>query len=139
MPDAAESFHAARDAALRGDAALKALMGDPVRIFSSVPQNIRPPYFVTGQDDIVDDSDACLEGTEITATITFWVKPARPDDGPALARQVGARVRALMNALTVTDFDQLVDIPFQSASYATQADESTRGVVVAEFNLEPNT
>lgn len=137
MPDVAKDFHAARDAALRDDVALKALFGEPVRVFSAVPQNTRPPYFVTGQDDIADDSDACLEGTDITATIVWWVKPARPSDGPGLARQVGARVRELMNALELTGYAQQVDIPFQSANYSTQADDSTRGVLIAEFNFEP--
>ena len=59
-------------AALSGDAALQALLGDPARIFDQVPQDSAFPYLVIGEDTTGPFDTKTESGMEHRLTIHSW-------------------------------------------------------------------
>ena len=59
-------------AALSGDAALQALLGDPARIFDQVPQDSAFPYLVIGEDTTGPFDTKTEAGLEHRLTIHSW-------------------------------------------------------------------
>lgn len=97
MSDIAERFAVAQEAVLRGSAALATAMGlAKVRVYEVAPTNAPKPYVKIGDDQIVDDSDECQDGSEIFSTIHIWSQPEPPSTSQA--RRMSAVVRGLLNA-----------------------------------------
>jgi len=59
-------------AALGGDPALKALIGDPARVFDHVPANSAFPYVVIGEATARDWDTKTDDGMEQTLTVHTW-------------------------------------------------------------------
>jgi hypothetical protein len=95
MSDPAAVFHAAQVAALKGSAELAALFpGGVARVFAVPPENAALPLIKVGDDQVIEDGDECLEGSEIVAAVHIWTKPDPPD--VQLGRQMAGLVRAIL-------------------------------------------
>jgi len=136
MSDPAAAFHAAQDLALRGSAALAALFpGGVARIYSVVPQNAPLPYVVTGEDQILEDSDECVSASEIFANVHVWTAPDPPD--VQAGRQIAGLVRALLVDLDVLGFD-LVLGDFVDVRHFTDPDGSSHAVLGFHYLVTSN-
>lgn len=59
-------------AKLDGDAEIKALIGNPARIYQKVPANAKFPYIVIGDSQRVDDHVQFLASEEIYISLHIW-------------------------------------------------------------------
>jgi hypothetical protein len=135
MSSPAAPLHAAKEAALRGSAALAAAMGGQVRLYpAEVPPNAPLPYIVAGDDEILLENTDCAAEAEVVATVQWWSRTSPPDKG-AQARAIGGAIVAALNAaLTLAGWD-VDEWEVQSESYSTDPDQSTRGRAVFRYLL----
>ena len=97
MTDIAERFAEAQEARLRNAPALALAMGLPQpRIYSIVPTNAPTPYVVIGEDQVLDDSDECQNGSEIFSTVHVWTRSEPPSTKQA--RDIASVLRDLLDA-----------------------------------------
>lgn len=96
MSDPGPAFHAAQEAALRASAPLQAAFGGSVRVYSVVPTNQIFPFIRIGDDQIVDDSDECQEGSEIISRVHVFTEPDPPQ--AQLVRRIASAVRDTLKA-----------------------------------------
>lgn len=139
MADPAAAFHAALDAALRGSPPLQALFpGGVVKLYSVVPQNAPLPFIQIGQDQVLEDSTDCIDGSDLFAAINVWSKPDPPD--VQLGRQIAAAIRATLipaldtPGLTVPGFDIPLAV-FVDTKHLTDPDGSSHAVLMFHFSL----
>jgi len=127
MSDPAVAFHAAQDAALRASAELAALFpGGVVRVYSVVPQNAPLPFIRIGDDQVLEDGDECVSGSEIFAAVHVWTAPDPPD--VQLGRRIAGVVRATLVDLVLAGFD-LVLGEFVDTRHLTDPDGSSHAVL----------
>lgn len=132
MTSPAAPFHAAQEAALRASAALATAMG-VLKVYTVVPANATLPYLVIGDDTVVPEFGGCVEESEITATVSWWSKPAPPQ--PDQARTMGA---AIINALAtdLTLIGHVIDeYEVEAETYSTDPDGSTHGRAIFRYLL----
>lgn len=135
MTDIAEAFATAQEAALRGSVALRTAMGlATVRLYEVVPTDAPLPYVHIGEDQIIDDSDECQDGSEINATVHLWSKPNPPSTSQA--RNMVAAVRAALKNLTITGHD-VVLAEFRDALLLTDPSGATHVVVNHRYLTVP--
>jgi len=72
MTDHSQPLQEAIYTALRADAGIKALVGDPARIYDNVPQQTTYPYITIGDDTAAEAGAADFDGQEITLTMHAW-------------------------------------------------------------------
>jgi hypothetical protein len=132
MADPGAAFHDAQDAALRASPELAALWpAGVVRIFATPPQNVPLPYLLTGDDQILEDSDTCVSASEIAANVHVWTKPDPPD--VQLGRLMAGAVRAaLTGPLAIAGFD-LVLAEFVDTRHFTDPDGSSHAVLAFRY------
>jgi hypothetical protein len=127
MSDPAAVFHAAQVAALKGSAELAALFpGGVARVFAVPPENAALPLIKVGDDQVIEDGDECLEGSEIVAAVHIWTKPDPPD--VQLGRQMAGLVRAILVDLDLAGFD-VVLAEFTDTRHLTDPDGSSHAVL----------
>jgi len=110
-----------------------------VRIYTEVPTNAPLPYIVLGNDQVIlETNPGCTDEAEVTSTVTWWSRTAPLDKG-AQARVMGSAIIDALNVeLTVTGWD-VDEWEVQSEQYFTDADQSTKGVVVIRHLLTEQT
>lgn len=138
MSDPAAPFHTAQEAALRASNALAVAMGLAwPRIYTGVAPTAAPlPHIVIGDDQVLDDSDECQDGSEIYSTVHIWTKPNPPQ--AQQARQIAAVVRGILNApLTITGHTVIL-YSFDDARFLTDPDGSTHAVLTFRYSTTPN-
>lgn len=135
MPSPAAAFKVARDAALKASAALATAAGGLARVFTDPPTNLKPPYVLTGEDQVLLESSVdCGDEAELFSTIHLWSR-TEPRDGGLQARQMGAAIiDVMLGELVVSGWDvdlaELVD-----ERYVTDPDGSTHGVLTLRHML----
>jgi hypothetical protein len=80
-------------AALSADAALKAMIGDPARIYDDVPRNPVYPFATVGEGGEADWSFQSSEGVEARMTVTAWSRYA----GRKEAKQIIDRIQTVLH------------------------------------------
>lgn len=132
MADPGEAFHVAQDAALRGSDELAALWpGGVARIYSVVPQNAPLPFVRIGDDQIIEDSDECLSGSEIFATVHVWTSPEPPD--VQLGRRIAGVIRdALAADIGLNGFDTVL-FAFVETRHLTDPDGTSHALLVFRY------
>lgn len=83
-------------AALKASTAVKALCGDPARIYDTVPGNPTYPYIRVGDDQEIGDDNGCARAWECFATLHIFALPTPGLGARGVAKQVGAAVRAAL-------------------------------------------
>lgn len=134
MSDIAEVFHAAQEALIRGSDPVKTALGGTMRLYTVVPQNAPLPYIVIGEDQILDDSDDCQDGSEIIATVHVWSKSEPPEAN--VVRVTAGRLRALLKTLTLAGHD-VVEREFEDLRVVTDPDGSTHGTLTVRYLTVP--
>ncbi|HEV7255458.1 MAG TPA: DUF3168 domain-containing protein [Mesorhizobium sp.] len=119
--------------ALRGDAALTALIG-PEKVFDRVPPHTGFPYVSFGRTSVADWSTATEEGAEHLVTLHAWSK----DKGRAGVLAVLERVRARLGEGVSTAGHHLVNLTFLSVEAAFEDEAGVeRGTIVFRAVTEP--
>lgn len=79
MKDPSAAVSEAIFAKLLANTAVKARLGDPVRVYDKVPDAPTYPYARVGDDQVVGDSNGCADAWEVYATLhIFSRKPEYP-------------------------------------------------------------
>lgn len=111
------------EAALRGDAPLKAMFpGSKVRLYDVPPTNAKPPYLVIGEDSFEDIAGEGLDLSEVNGTVHVWSLTDPP--GKLEAKRIGARVEAVLLAMAGEDRPIRTAWPV-AARYMTDRDNAT--------------
>jgi len=70
--DSSLAFQQAVYAALAASAAVKALVGDPARVYDDVPEGAAFPYISIGDGTVADWGTKTTIGAEVTLTLHAW-------------------------------------------------------------------
>jgi hypothetical protein len=135
MSSASFALQQAMYAALAGSAALKALIGDPPRLFDAVPRGFAFPYVVIGEDNEAAWNTADTSGSEHRLSIHAWSRAG----GRKEAKLIADAIRAgLDDAALTLDGHHLVSLNFLSAAFGRDADGKTfRGRIDFRAVTEP--
>lgn len=134
MSDPALAIQGALVAALKADTSLKALAGNPVRVYDRVPENPVYPYLRVGPGQSVGDDNPCFNSTEVNASVdVFSTKPGFPE-----CKRIAAHVRRVMKQeFTLNDEGSppapaflLVEAEFVTTRYLDSPDGLTSHAVV---------
>ena len=122
MSSASLALQQAIFAALSANADLKALIGDPPRLFDFVPRDSAFPYVVIGDGTETNWSTATETGSEHAVAINAWSRAT----GHKEAKEIAEIVRAALDnaALSLTGF-MLVGIRHLATDFARQPDGQT--------------
>lgn len=135
MTDIAAAFATAQEAALRASDPLKTAMGlAKVRVYDTRPTDGKLPYIQIGEDQLIDDSDECQDGTEINATVHVWTQPEPPSTGQA--RNMVAVIRSVLKPLTIPGHD-VVLAEFRDALFVTDPEGATHVVMSFRYLTVP--
>lgn len=122
------------EAALRGDAALKAMFpANKVRVYDVPPTNAKTPYLVIGEDSFDDVSGEGVSLSEISATVHVWSLTDPP--GKLEAKRIGDRVEQVLIGLAGGDLPIRTAWPI-AARYLTDRDMSCHGVITVGLARE---
>lgn len=120
---------------LKADTALRALIGNPVRLYQDVPANPQFPYVIVGEGQNVPDLAECIDGSEIFNTIHVFSRAG----GYAEAKRIVATLDAALHDadLTLTDH-RCITIQRDGAQFFSESDGATaHGVVTYRALVEP--
>lgn len=122
MSDANWALQQAVFSGLGADAQVKAMLGNPPRIYDAVPRDALFPYAVLGDGQEADWSTATEQGSEHILAIHIWSRSG----GHRECKQTAEAIRDALDgaSLALAGF-ALIDIAFQSADYARQPDGET--------------
>lgn len=110
-------------AALTADAGVIALLGSPPRVFDEVPRDAALPYAVIGDASESDWSTKTDHGASLLFGVQIWSRAAGYQEVKLIAGAVRA---ALDGAALALSGATLIDLGFDSASYARESDGVTR-------------
>jgi hypothetical protein len=84
MQDPSEAMQLAVVTALKASAAVKALIGDPARVFDKVDPSAQHPFIRVGDDQVLISAHACDDGWQVYVTLHIFsrgegAKGARPE------------------------------------------------------------
>ena len=107
------------NAALGADAQIKALIGDPARIFDDVPRDATFPYLTIGEGTETDWGTSSDDGTEHRVVIHGWSRYA----GRREVKQVMQRVRTVLHdaALTLVGY-RLINLRCETIEFSRATD-----------------
>ena len=109
-------------AALLADAGLKALVGDPVRLYDDVPAGAAFPFITFGDSDIRDWSTMTEQGAEHTVTLNVWSRY----EGHKEAQDIlDALEAALQDAPLSLTGHALINLQFVSSQIIRDPDGAT--------------
>ncbi|MEJ0043119.1 MAG: DUF3168 domain-containing protein [Rhizomicrobium sp.] len=109
-------------AALSNDNAVKDAVGDPPRVYDSVPRGAAFPYVVIGDDTESDWSTATEPGSAHALTVHVWSRAAGRREARLAAEAV---FDALNGAELPLDGHTLVDLRWQDSSVTREPDGET--------------
>lgn len=92
MKDPSYAIQGAVNTALAASAGVKALLGDPPRVYDKAPANANYPYARIGDDQAVGDSNSCADGWEVYVTVHVY---GRHPQAPR------PQVKAILNAIAL--------------------------------------
>ncbi|HYC66644.1 DUF3168 domain-containing protein [Brevundimonas sp.] len=127
MIDPSLAIQAAIVAALRAPASVKALIGNPARVYDSVPTGAAFPYVSLGASQVLNDGNGCGEQAEVYLSLDCWSRAV----GFPEVRQIAAAVStALSSPLTVTGYVVVIQ-DVEDINYRRDADGLTSRATVA--------
>lgn len=106
------------------------------RIYDQVPASPTFPYITIGDEQVVDDGNACDDGWEVFPAVHVWSRPAT--GSKAEVKDLLASVVSRLNtALTVTGFTVVINA-FESSRVLRDPDGLTEHAVVTfRYVLQP--
>ena len=122
-------------AALSDDAGLKALIGDPPRLYDDVPQDTLFPYVTLGEVTTADWGTATEKGTAHRLTLHAWSRYGGRKDVKDI---MAAVYDALHEADLTLEGHHLISLRFQFSDVFRDADlETYHGVMRYRALTEP--
>lgn len=91
-------LQAAMMTALRASADLKTLLGNPIRLYDSVPPNPVFPYITIGESQVIPDVADCIDGSEVFPVIHIWSRSS----GYTEAKKIAATIWTVLRTATFT-------------------------------------
>lgn len=138
VKDPSYAIQAAVYTALAASTGVKALLGDPVRVFDKVEANPTYPYARIGDDQVVGDSNSCHDGWEVYVTVHVFGRDAtapRPQVkqiGNAIALAIGDN-----NALIAPAGFLVTEVELeQSRTYMEEDGLTAHAVLVFKFLVD---
>lgn len=99
-----------------------AVLGDPPRVYDSVPRDAVFPYAVIGDGTETDWSTVTETGSEHMLTINVWSRA----DGHKESKEIAEAIRdALNDASLAVSGQTLIDIRFLDCAHARESDGQT--------------
>ncbi|HEY4124730.1 MAG TPA: DUF3168 domain-containing protein [Rhizomicrobium sp.] len=127
MSSASWALQTAIFAKLSADTSVKAVLGNPSRLYDEVPRNGAMPYLVIGDDKESDWSTSTDSGTEHALVLHVWSR-AR---GRKESKSIADVIRASLDDATLTPAGHtLIDIKYQSAEFLRQTDGQTYHAII---------
>ena len=122
MSGASWALQQAVYAALTASDAVKALAGDPPRLFDAVPRRAAFPYIVLGEDSEANWDTATESGSEHALIIHVWSRAG----GRKESKLAAEAVRACLDGASLSlDGHALIDFRFLAADFTREADGET--------------
>jgi hypothetical protein len=110
-------------AKLSDDSGIKALVGDPARVYDNVPQDTPYPYIEIGEDTALDGGTATEQGMDLTVMLHYWAR----DRGKRTVKLIAARVYELLHEQElVVESQSLVLCRFVFGDFLLDPDGVTR-------------
>lgn len=122
MSGAAIALQTALRDALAADAGVKALLGDPARIYDDVPRAAAFPYLTLGETTLVPFDTATETGFAHVLVLHVWSRHGGRKEAKAV---LDAVYSALHRQALALSGHRLVDIAFASADVFRDADGET--------------
>lgn len=121
--DSQWAVQAAVYSTLTGDSTLQAIIGNPARVFDTMPQDTDFPYVVIGENEAAAFDTKTEDGMEQTFTLHSWSRY----DGLKEVKDIMAAITGALDnvALSVTGHD-LVYLRFTFAATFLDPDGRTR-------------
>ncbi|MGE0828942.1 MAG: DUF3168 domain-containing protein [Hyphomonadaceae bacterium] len=117
-----------------------------LRVFDRIPQpnpneaeaayrrRVQMPYVTIGDDDIIDDSNACFAASEAFVTVHVWSGAV----GKMEAKAIGGAVRDALSVELAIDGFICTEAEFRDARYFTDPDGvTTHGVLSFRYLIDP--
>lgn len=128
-------LQAAIVAALKASSAVKAVVGDPARVYDRVPDGAAFPYIAYGASQTLPDFTVCAGPAETFITLDGWSRGV----GKVEAKQLADAIcTALAAPLTVTGFRVVVQ-EIEDVNVRADPDGlTTRATVSLRFETTPS-
>jgi hypothetical protein len=128
VSDPGVAFHTAQEAALRASAELQS-------VYSVVPTNQLFPFIRIGDDQILDDSDECQDGSEIIARVHVFASPEPPQ--AQQVRTIASAIRAALRAdLGIVDHETIL-YEFVDTQHLSEPDGTSHAVLTFRYLTTP--
>lgn len=122
-----QEFQSAIVTALNASADIKTLIGDPPRIYETVPTGAKFPYLALGESQNVPDLADCIDAATVYADLHIW----SVDSGFAECQSIAATALAVITAATLTmTQNRCVDCMSNGIRYLRDPDGITRHAVL---------
>jgi hypothetical protein len=121
-------------AALAADASLKALIGDPARIYDGAPRGVEFPYISVGEGVESDWSVQTGEGVECRLILHAWSRYA----GRKEIKDILNRVRTVLHDAALTPAGwRMINLRCEAVEYPRGTDGAVHGLARFRACLEP--
>lgn len=135
MSTADASLQVAALAALRADAGVKVLIGDPARLYDMVPASPEYPFVSLGDRQNVPDPAECIDGSDVFLTLHAW---SRSTDSIEASAIVSAIDTVLHDAALTLVGNRCVQIKRDGSRVLLDPDGITiHGVATYRARVEP--
>lgn len=122
MSAASFALQQAMFAALSSDTGVQSVLGDPPRLYDSVPRDAAFPYAVIGDDAETAWNTATDDGSEHHAALDIWSRGGGHKENKTIADAL----RAVLDEAALTPAGHtLVGIRYEGAEFARQDDGET--------------
>ena len=106
------------------------------RVFDRVPDGVSFPYVTIGDEQVIDDGNACGDAWEVYSDVHVWSRPATGSK-VELKDTVAAVVPAVRGITTVTGFDVLLAELTTSRTLRDPDGITEHAVLTFRFLLDP--
>lgn len=131
MSDPSLAMQDAVEAALRGDAAVKAAFAGVTRLYTlSAPVDAPFPHLIIGEDQVVGDDTECGPASDITVSVHVYARGADPAGGRREAKTIAGAVRAALSKALTLDGHVVIDWTYETTRHLTDPDGLTAHSVV---------
>ena len=112
---------------LTASAAVRAVFGNPARVYDRPPAAVSFPYVDLGEMQELEDGAACIDGSEVIMTLHVWSRAVGQVDAK---RGVDALRQALDATAPGMTGHAAVSVAFEDARYLVDPDGITTHAVV---------
>jgi hypothetical protein len=138
MKDPSHAMQAAVYTKLAADTGVRALIGNPVRLYDKVPNEPAYPYVRLGEDQAVGDSNQCWDGWDFYVTLHIFSRheqTPRPE-AKSIANAIGVALGDNASLIAPAGFHVSEVELEQSRVYFEQDGVTAHGVMTFRFGID---